>query len=256
MQDLKIALVQCNQHWQDKAANLLHYEELLKDVDVELILLPEMFQTGFTMNASALAENKDECPSVNWLKEIAKNKNTAIYTSLIYEEGGQFFNRGVFVFPTGEFQIYDKRKSFGLAGENKFFTQGNSTTIVSYLGWKFQLQICYDLRFPEIARNQMLSNQFPAYDVLLYVANWPEKRAHHWNSLLVARAIENQCYVVAVNRVGKDANGHYYSGDSQVVDANGEVNKCKEGKEMVKTVVIKHEELNQIREMLPFLKDR
>lgn len=256
MQDITIALVQSIQHWQDKAANLLHYEELLANVDAQLILLPEMFQTGFTMNASALAENKDDCPSINWLKNRARDKNAAIYTSLIYEEGGLFYNRGVFVYPTGEFEFYDKRKSFGLAGENKFYTQGSTNTIVSYLGWKFQLQICYDLRFPEIARNQMLSNQFPAYDVLLYVANWPEKRAHHWNSLLVARAIENQCYVAAVNRVGKDANGHYYNGDSQIVNANGDVQRCKEGKEMVKTFVIKHEELNQIREMLPFLKDR
>jgi predicted amidohydrolase len=255
MQDLKVTLVQANQLWEDKVANFSNYEKLLKGVDTDLIVLPEMFNTGFSMNTEQLAEGAEESLSIQWLRKIAQEKQAAIYSSLIIRDGDHVFNRGVFAEPNGRLSFYDKRKTFGLANEDLFFASGTSESIVEYAGWKFQLQICYDLRFPEISRNRIAPNQLPAYDVLLYVANWPEKRSMHWNALLAARAIENQCYVVGVNRVGKDAKDLVYSGDSQVVDALGNVTSLVKNKETTATIVMKHQNLQQTREKLPFLKD-
>lgn len=187
---------------------------------------------------------------------MAKNKSAAIYTSLIVRETGAYYNRGVFVYPDGQLITYDKRKTFGLAGEDKIYTSGQSNSVVDYLGWKIQLHICYDLRFPEIIRNRLLPNLSATYDVLLFVANWPEKRALHWKSLLQARAIENQSYVLAVNRVGKDPNGLEYSGDSCVVNMLGEQEMVPPFTENVYTTVIKMDKLKRTREMLPFLKDQ
>lgn len=256
MRDLKIALVQANQIWEDKMENLAHYEELIAELsDVDLILLPEMFHTGFSMNAEQLAEKMENSLGLEWLRKSAKEKNSAIYTSLIIEENDTFYNRGVFVRPDGSISIYNKRKTFGLAGEDKIYTSGNSEIIVDYLGWKFQLQICYDLRFPEIVRNRIATNHFPAYDVILYVANWPQRRNVHWKTLLKARAIENQCYVVGVNRVGTDANDLSYSGDSICIDALGHEDPCETGKEDVKVVTLSKQDLDTTRTALPFLKD-
>lgn len=256
MRDLTITLVQANQIWEDKNANLAHYESLLKNANTDLILLPEMFSTGFSMNAEALAEEMETSPSIQWLQKLAKNKSAAIYTSLIVRETGAYYNRGVFVYPDGQLKTYDKRKTFGLAGEDKIYTSGQSNSVVDYLGWKIQLHICYDLRFPEIIRNRLLPNLSATYDVLLFVANWPEKRALHWKSLLQARAIENQSYVLAVNRVGKDPNGLEYSGDSCVVNMLGEQEMVPPYTENVYTTVIKMDKLKRTREMLPFLKDQ
>lgn len=215
MQGLKIALVQANQVWEDKEANFENYSALLKYVEgIQLIVLPEMFHTGFSMHTSVLAETMENSKGLKWLKELAKAKNSAIYTSLIIEENSNYFNRGVFIFPSGDVTIYDKRKTFGLAGEDKAFKSGTKESIVEYMDWKFQLQVCYDLRFPEIVRNRLDSNQIPVYDVILYVANWPQKRIVHWQTLLKARAIENQSYVIGVNRVGIDSNDLIYSGES------------------------------------------
>ena len=200
MQDLRVATVQANQVWEDKKANFTNYERLLKDVEnVDLIVLPEMFQTGFTMNSELLAETMTG-ESVLWLTKLAAEKNAAVYTSLIIEEHGNFFNRGVFMKPSGEFSVYDKRHLFGLAGEDQFFKAGETKTIVEYKGWRINLQVCYDLRFPENCRNSMQAGE-PEFDLLLYVANWPERRIKHWSSLILARAIENQCYLIGVNRV-------------------------------------------------------
>jgi len=257
MQDLRIALVQAHQVWEDKQANLNHFSHLLANIEtVDLILLPEMFQTGFSMKAEQLAEAMEDSVSIQWLKELSAKKNAAIYTSMIARENGSFYNRGLFVEPNGSTTVYDKRKTFGLAGEDLTYGSGTAEKIVNYKNWKLQLQICYDLRFPEIVRNRMTSNQSAAYDVILYVANWPERRSEHWKALLKARAIENQSYVVGVNRVGTDANGLSYSGDSQVVDALGTVNFCEAGIEEVKIVTLTKENLNATRELLPFLKDR
>ena len=256
MQDLRVTLVQANQIWEDKFSNLENYTRLLTDcVDTDLIVLPEMFHTSFSMNAENLAEKMEESIGLQYLKNLAVEKNAAVYTSLIIEDTGKFYNRGVFVYPSGEVVTYDKRKTFGLAGEDKVFTAGSQKTIVECKGWKLQLQICYDLRFPEIARNELDANHSPSYDVLLYVANWPEKRAVHWTTLLTARAIENQCYVIGLNRVGEDGKGLVYSGDSQVANALGEVFSLESKKEQVEQFVLKQKSLTQIRNDLPFLKD-
>lgn len=255
MQDLRVTLVQADQIWEDKEANFKNYERLLSNSEpTDLILFPEMFNTGFSMNAESLAESFSDSKSIEWLIKMANQKNAAIYTSLIIIEEDHFYNRGVFVFPTGDLAHYDKRKTFGLAGEDKIFKAGKSSTIVNYLGWKINLQICYDLRFPEISLNFMNDGEVN-YDLSLYVANWPERRISHWNSLLPARAIENQSYVVAVNRVGVDQTELRYNGQSQLIDALGYVNNVGD-KEIVFATKLQAEYLAETRLKLPFLKDR
>ena len=256
MQNLKITLVQANQFWEDKDANLKHYEKLLADLlQSDLIVLPEMFHTAFSMNAPTLSESNESSMGLDWLKKMAISKQTAIYTSLIFEDTGAYFNRGLFVFPDGTYDYYDKRKSFGLGGEDKVFTSGEREKIISYRKWKINLQICYDLRFPELIRNRLTPDGLPAYDLLLYVANWPERRSEHWKALLKARAIENQCYVVGVNRVGEDGKGLIYSGDSMVVDALGNSTSATIKQEEVLTVELSRTLLDEVRTNLPFLQD-
>lgn len=255
MQDLKVTLVQTNQVWEDKAANFENYSRLLQNIKTDLIVLPEMFQTGFSMNTSELAEDLNTSESLAWLKALAEEKDAAVYTSLMIREGNKVFNKGVFVQKNQPTLQYNKRKTFGLAGENEFFDSGDTETIVEYKGWKVQLQICYDLRFPEIVRNKLLPNQSAAYDVIVYVANWPEKRSSHWNALLNARAIENQCFVIGVNRVGNDEKGLSYRGDSKMVNALGEDDKLEPNEECIKTFVLKMDTLTNVRNSLPFLKD-
>lgn len=257
MQDLTISLVQIDQVWEDKKANLSIYESALVGIGkTDLILLPEMFQTGFSMNTD-LAEPFNSSQSIAWLKEKAKEKQAAIYTSLMIVDNGKTTNRGVFVYPNGELDYYDKRKTFTLAGEHEKITAGTTQKIIDYLGWKIQLQICYDLRFPEIHRNKWnSSNGSAAYDVLLFVANWPAKRGEHWRTLLKARAIENQCYVAAVNRVGKDLKDLDYMGDSTIFDALGnQLNNFSNEQDVLQNV-LKHEALLKTRTDLPFLQDQ
>ncbi|MEY3237883.1 MAG: hypothetical protein RI883_1984 [Bacteroidota bacterium] len=257
MQDLKVALVQANQIWENKNSNLTNYSCLLKNIsNIDLIILPEMFHTGFSMNAEYLAETMDNSQGLTWLRDNAKNKNTAIYTSLIIKENGHFFNRGVFVFPNGEVEYYDKRKAFGLAGEDKIYSVGQKEKIVLFKGWKLQLQICYDLRFPEIARNRIEEHSNAAYDAILYVANWPEVRSQQWRILLKARAIENQCFVIGVNRVGVDGKSLEYLGDTLQVNALGEAISLPPNQEGILEVRLSKKHLLEIRERLPFLKDR
>jgi predicted amidohydrolase len=256
MQDLKVTLVQANQKWEDKAANFENYERLLENVETDLILLPEMFQTGFTMNNETLGEDLDFSESIKWLKKMSLIYNAAIYTSLIIIENGKHYNKGVFVTPGGDVFSYNKRKTFTLAKEEQYYDRGDKEVIVEFKGWKFQLQICYDLRFPELVRNKILSDNAPAYDAILYVANWPEKRSTHWKSLLQARAIENQCYVIGVNRVGEDANGFLYSGDSSIINALGKVDSIPPKLETAETRILNADELISTRKTLPFLKDR
>lgn len=252
MRDLTITLVQADQKWEDKEANFANYEALLTPIaSTDLILLPEMFNTAFTMNTSLVESMEGE--SIAWLKETARKKNAAIYTSLMISENDHFFNRGVFVEPSGKIHTYDKRKCFSMARENEHFTAGNHTTLLDYLGWKIQLHICYDLRFPEISRNALVSGT-PKYDLLLYVANWPEKRIEHWNTLLKARAIENQSFVAGVNRFGTDGNGFEYCGGSMLIDPAGKLASLPTNQSAV-SFVIKTENLKKIREMLPFLRD-
>jgi omega-amidase len=255
-EELRITIVQANQQWENKAANFSMYRQLLPEgLHTDLIVLPEMFHTCFTMNAHSFAESMENSAGINFLKSIARQYNAVVYTSLIIQENDRFYNRGVWVEPDGKIETYDKRKRFGMAGEDQVFAAGQLEKIVALKGWKFNLQICYDLRFPENARNGLLNGE-ARYDVLIYVANWPERRASHWRSLLVARAIENQCYVIGVNRVGLDGNSLNYSGDSAVINALGEnISHLQQHEQGVETIVLKSTDLLDVREKLPFLKD-
>lgn len=255
MSDLTITLVQANQIWEDKFANFENYARLLQGVTTDLVVLPEMFQTAFTMQASSLAETMEQSESIAWLKTQAAKMNAAFYSSLIIREDDRYYNRGVFVFPSGEIATYDKRKLFGMGSEDQYYHCGEKETLVHYRGWNINLQICYDLRFPENVRNS-IEHGNPRYDLILYVANWPERRSHHWSTLLTARAIENQCYVAGVNRVGTDANALTYSGDSAVYNLLGELlSSFEKYQERVETCTLSLLELTETREKLPFLKD-
>lgn len=214
---MKVALIQLALEWENPAVNRINFEKKINELDpaVELIILPEMFSTGFTMNPAHQAETMSG-DTVQWMQKIAKSRSCAITGSLVITENNNFYNRMLFVFPSGTIKSYDKRHLFTLAGEEKVYTAGNQKLIVDYLGWKICLLVCYDLRFPVFSRN--VEN----YDLLIYVANWPEKRILAWDSLLRARAIENLCYVAAVNRVGTDANQLHYNGHSQAIAPLGD----------------------------------
>ena len=192
---------------------------------------------------------------IKFLQTISNEKNCSIYTSLIISENEKKHNRGIFIHPNLEIDFYDKRKTFGLAGEDEVFSSGKNEVIVSFRGWRFNLQICYDLRFPEITANRIDKNGNPSFDVILYVANWPEKRASHWDALLKARAIENQSYVLACNRVGKDNNDITYIGGSCGLDAFGELITASTQEGVVAFQISKNS-LDKLREQYPFLKDR
>lgn len=252
MSSITITAIQTNLFWEDKEANLRMFEEKIRSIKdkTEVIVLPEMFSTGFSMNTEKLAEKMDG-PTINWMKELSKEKRAIITGSVIIEEENKFYNRLIWMMPNGNFGHYDKRHLFGYAGEDKHYTAGNKRLIASVNGWKINLQICYDLRFPVWARQQSEGE----YDLLIYVANWPERRSHAWKTLLHARAIENQCYVVGVNRTGKDEHDIMHSGDSLFIDPLGEtIYRCKEQEE-VYTLRLNKEKLYETRRKLPFLKD-
>jgi omega-amidase len=268
---LLVTLIQSNLHWENRDANLNMFEEKINSIEgrTELVILPEMFNTGFSMNVNQLAEAMDGY-TVAWMKRISATKKIIITGSLIIEENGKYFNRLVWMLPTGDHGHYDKRHLFAYAGEDEQFDHGNKRLIASVKGWKINLQVCYDLRFPVWARQSVpvqlqadgtfqkqesSESSHPEYDVLVYVANWPEKRKHAWKTLLQARAIENQCYVIGVNRVGDDGNDHHYVGDSMVVDPAGEILHAAGDEESSFTYSLTLERLNSIRERLPFLKD-
>lgn len=256
MQDLTVSLVQTQQFWEDKQRNFHHFEKLLGNLGpTDILVFPEMFHTGFTMNTQEMAESMDG-EGMNWLIHGAKRLETAVVASLIIFEDGKYFNRMVFITPSGEVDTYDKRKLFTLAKEDEHYSSGTKNTIVTYKGWKILLQVCYDLRFPEQCRNKVNDLQVPDYDVLLYVANWPSRRSLHWKTLLQARAIENQSYVIGVNRVGTDANGLDYTGDSSVINALGTIQGQLTSDEGIVRVVLRQAELNETRTKLNFLKDQ
>jgi predicted amidohydrolase len=256
MFDLRITIVQFDQIWEDISANYNAIERMLQNVpETDVIILPEMFHTGFSMNTN-LAEEWNHNEALAVLRNWAKKSNAAIYTSFMVRENQQFFNRGVFVEPSSNVTYYDKRRSFGLGGEDTVFTEGTTETIVAFKGWKLNLQICYDLRFPELIRNRIETSGEPAYDVLLYVANWPNKRAFHWKTLLQARAIENQCYTIGVNRIGTDGNNLMYSGSSAIYNGLGETLLELNDQESVQTVMLSRSDIQNLRIQLPFLKDR
>jgi predicted amidohydrolase len=256
MFDLKITIVQFDQIWEDISANYESIERILQNLpETDVIVLPEMFHTGFSMNTN-LAQEWSNNEALAVLSNWSKKYNAAFYTSFMVRENQQFFNRGVFVEPSSKVTHYDKRRSFGLGGEDKVFTEGTIETIVDFKGWKLNLQICYDLRFPELIRNRIEVTGEPAYDVLLYVANWPSKRTFHWKTLLQARAIENQCYTIGVNRIGIDGNNLIYSGSSAIYNGLGETLVELNEQESVQTVVLSKSDIQNLRIQLPFLKDK
>ena len=216
-QDLRLALLQTELVWHDPAANRAHFEQLLARVgETDLVILPEMFTTGFSMESAALAEPADG-PTAVWLREQARRIGAVVTGSLIVQdEDGRHRNRLLWATPEGELLHYDKRHLFRMAGEHEHYAPGEQRLVLTLKGWRIRPLICYDLRFPVWSRAQ------DDTDLLLYVANWPAPRRGHWNRLLPARAIENLCYVAAVNRIGSDGNGHPYAGDSQVLDFQGE----------------------------------
>lgn len=248
---MKIALIQTDLFWQDASKNRENFDSKMDEIqsEVNLIVLPEMFSTGFTMNASEVAETM-QGETIEWMKLKAKQKNAAITGSVVITENEKFYNRMFFVFSSGEFQYYDKRHSFSLAGEDKVYTCGNKKVIIDYLDWKICLQVCYDLRFPVFVRN--VEN----YDLILYVANWPKVRTNAWDALLKARAIENLSYVVGVNRIGNDAHDYEHIGHSQAIDFLGNYILEPQEKNGVFVVELDKNTMYETRKKLDFLSDR
>lgn len=256
MSSLTITLIQTNLHWEDKAANLamLHQKISAIKEKTEVVVLPEMFSTGFSMKPELFAETMNG-ETFNWMRKIAASNKIILTGSTMIEEEGKYFNRLIWMQPDGNYGCYDKRHLFAYGDEHNHYTCGNKRCIASVKGWKINLQVCYDLRFPVWARQTNSSSSEAEYDVLIYVANWPEKRIHAWKTLLQARAIENQVYVVGVNRVGNDGNNIYYSGDSMVINAMGEILYQKEYEEEIFTITLQKEHLTETRNKLPFLND-
>ena len=248
---MKIAIFQTTLIWQEPENNRNLIEKYLHSCKetFDLLLLPEMFTTGFTMTPSEIAESMDGI-TIQWLKNLARDKKIAVTGSLIIKEQEQFYNRLVFIFPDGTLEWYDKRHLFSLAGEEKVYTKGKEKRIIEYKGWKICPLICYDLRFPVFSRN------VEAYDLLIYVANWPKPRINAWNALLKARAIENMVYAVGVNRIGSDANQLEYTGSSQVVDYLGNEILNAQEEQGIFVVEINKENMLETRKKLNFLNDR
>lgn len=251
MENLSVAIIQTELKWEDIDENLFRLTEKLNQVsDTDLIILPEMFSTGFTMNAKLVAE-RESGKAVNWLIKMATSKKTAITGSLVIEENGNYYNRLFFVFPNGKYKTYDKKHLFTLAKEHEHYSAGSEKIIVNYKGFKICPLVCYDLRFPVWIRN------VEEYDLLIFVANWPNKRVKAWDALLKARSIENMCYTIGVNRVGLDGNDHLYSGHSAVYDALGEkISKEKKETEFIEKVTLSLESVRKTRKDFGFLRDR
>lgn len=248
---MKIALIQAPLLWENPTQNRNYFEVKINSISetIDLIVLPEMFTSGFTMNPKAVAESM-QGETVSWLQALAKAKNSAIIGSLVIQEKGNFYNRLVFVFPTGEIKTYDKKHLFTLAGEDKVYTSGTQKLLFEYLGFKICPLICYDLRFPVFARNT------EDYDVLIYVANWPKPRINAWDALLKARAIENMCYNIGVNRIGEDPNQLQYPGHSQAIDYLGNYLIEPQENEGVFITTLNKNTLAATRQKLGFLNDR
>lgn len=275
--NLKITIIQSELHWENKAKNLALFTEKIASITetTDVIVLPEMFTTGFTMNAKTLAETMDG-KTVAWMKQHAKNKGAVIIGSLIITENNHFYNRLIWAQPNGVVYHYDKRHLFRMANEHETFSCGNSRLIVEWKGWKICPLVCYDLRFPVWSRNKEFKvqslkfkvdlqsdnkvrnlehetlNPKPVFDLLIYVANWPEARKEPWCKLLEARAIENQVYVVGVNRVGLDGKEISYSGNSAVIDPKGNaISNITEHQNHIQTIELNRQELDDFREKFP-----
>ncbi len=249
--ELRIVGIQADLFWENPKKNLTFFEEKINSLpeNVDLIVLPEMFTTGFTMNPEKVAEKMDGI-SVSWMLKIAAEKQIAITGSLVISDGANYYNRLIFVHPSGKIETYNKRHSFTLAGEHKVYTSGKEKLIVTYKGWRICPLICYDLRFPVWARNT------ENYDLLIFMANWPITRIKAWETLLKARAIENMSYVVGVNRTGKDANNYEYSGNSLAIDYLGEeLSSLAKNEVGIISAIINKKNQAKVREALGFLND-
>lgn len=249
-EELIVSALQWNLKWCEPGQNRSEAEALMdQHPHTDAYILPEMFTTGFTMEARENAEDMDG-PTVNWMRKMADQRNALVCGSLIVKDKGKFFNRMVCVLPEGSLHFYDKRHLFSYAGEHKNYTAGQRLSTFVFKGWKIKPLICYDLRFPVWSRNT------DETDLILYVANWPEARCRAWNTLLNARAVENLSYVIGVNRVGRDENGIDYRGDTQIIDCEGRVLANLESNEGVVTVSLSATRLKKFRKRYPFLDDR
>lgn len=249
---LRISMVQSHIIWEDRSENLSYYGELLRRVSgkTDIAILPETFTTGFSMDVEKLADTMDG-ETLTVVKSWAVKYDMAIVGSFIVVENGKYFNRAFFITPEGLAGYYDKRHLFRMAGEDKHFTAGDKPVVLNYKGWKICLQVCYDLRFPVWSRN--VNNE---YDLLLYVANWPEPRRKAWKALLLARAIENMAYVCGVNRVGVDGKGFTYRGDSMVISPKGKkMADAGKREEITRTCTLLKSELDDLRTKFPAWKD-
>lgn len=250
--NLTVTAIQSKLYWEDPQKNRIHLETHLTKIDTptDIIVLPEMFTTGFSMQSEKFAETI-EGPTVAWMQQWAKNINSAIAGSIIFSADGLYYNRFLFVFPSGEIAFYDKRHTFTLAKEHLVYAQGINDGLLTYKGWKICLRVCYDLRFPVWSRN---TNH---YDLLIYTANWPHTRIHAWDTLLKARAIENMTYCLGVNRVGSDGSHLEYPGHSAVYDYMGAaLAQTQANEEGFCSAVLSKEKLATVRKKLPFLNDQ
>ncbi len=253
IQNLKITVFQAYLFWENIDKNLQNIELKLAEglrEKTDLIVLPEMFNSGFSMNVEKLAETMDG-KTIQWIKKIAKKYNCVVSGSFIVIENGNYYNRMIWMQPNSKHQYYDKHHLFGLGQEDKNFTAGTQSLIVDLKGWKIRLAICYDLRFPVWLRNR----EDPSYDLLLVVASWPDQRSSHWRALIPARAIENLSYVIAVNRVGHDGNQIYHSGHSMCIDPLGNTIYYKPEDEDLYTFTINYLAVEKARRQFPFLRD-
>ncbi len=251
MCDLRVAILQSELHWENVEKNLKLFSTqiLAIESEVDLIVLPEMFNTGFTMNSEELAEPMNSV-SMQWMLEMAKTKEAVITGSIIIEEGDKYFNRLIWMQPDGTNEYYDKRHLFRMMDENNHYAGGDKRLIVELKGWKICTMICYDLRFPVWSRNRN------DYDCLLYIANWPTARREAWTTLLRARAHENQAYVIGVNRIGEDGNRISFSGDSVIIDPKGAtICECEMEKEVTETATLSFSDLKDFREKFPISLD-
>ncbi|MDF7817822.1 amidohydrolase [Runella sp. MFBS21] len=244
---LTVALIQTALYWENPTANLAMLEEKIAEITqkVDLIVLPEMFTTGFSMKPEALAEPMN-LTTFRWMRQMAAQSGAVVTGSYIVQEKGQYFNRLLWMQPNGEYDYYDKRHLFRMGKEHEHYTEGQRRIIKEINGWRICPLICYDLRFPVWARNQGL-----VYDVLLYVANWPAVRRDPWNTLLQARAIENLSYVLGVNRVGEDGHGVAHSGDSVVIDFKGDLLTDRDSAEKTVIYTLDKDALVSFRERFP-----
>lgn len=251
---LRFTLLQPNVLWEDPTGNYTQYERMMADEaaqsPLQVVLLPELFATGFSMN-TALAETM-EGETVEWMRAIARRHRCILGGSVMIREEDRVYNRFVWMQPDGTFHFYNKRHLFAYGGEDQHFSPGDRRVIVQVMGWKICLQICYDLRFPVWSRNVPGDAQ---YDVLLYIASWPARRAHAWKTLLPARAVENQAYVIGLNRTGTDANGLDHSGDSAVYGPDGLPMWEGGSSPQVHSLVLDYQMLRDFRDQFPFLRD-